>query len=86
MRLGHIVVVTNRGLHTASINSQPEPGHARLVDITREVPAEAFYLYDPDSALVLARPITSTTRSHEAEFGVDGTATFRMAKGRSKPS
>src|SRR5262249_46086480 len=45
---GHIVTVTNRGLHTtASWNSQQNRLTPDSPDIvTRELPAEAFYLYD----------------------------------------
>ena len=50
-RLGHVVSVTNRGLHTtASVNSQQNRLTPDWPDIvTREVPGEAFYLYDLDT-------------------------------------
>ena len=51
-RSGHAVVVTNRGLHTtSSVNSQQNRLTPDWSDtVTREVPAEAFYLYDPDTS------------------------------------
>ena len=49
--LGHVVAVTNRGLHTtSSVNSQQNRLTPDWPDtVTREVPGEAFYLYDPDT-------------------------------------
>src|SRR5262249_61211092 len=46
---GHVVAVTNRGLHTtASVNAQQNRLTPDWPDtVTREVPGEAFYLYDP---------------------------------------
>ena len=48
--LGHVTAVTNRGLHTtSSVNSQQNRLTPDWPDIvTREVPAEAFYLYEPE--------------------------------------
>ena len=84
--LGHVAVVTNRGLHTSSsVNSQQNrltPDWADIV--TREIPGEAFYLYDPDEQEWYSptyHPLNDAGASHEAEFGVDGTATFHMARG-----
>ena len=89
--LGHVAVVTNRGLHTSSsVNSQQNrltPDWADIV--TREIPGEAFYLYDPDEQEWYSptyHPLNDAGASHEAEFGVDGTATFHMAREQSKPS
>ncbi len=84
--LGHAVVVTNRGLHTtSSVNAQQNRLTPDWSDIvTREVPGEAFYLYDPDAGQWYSptyHPLNDAGASHEAEFGVDGTATFRMARG-----
>ncbi len=83
--LGHVMVVTNRGLHTSSsVNSQQNrltPDWADIV--TREIPGEAFYLYDPGEQEWYSptyHPLNDAGASHEAEFGVDGTATFRMAR------
>src|SRR5262249_40174697 len=84
--LGHVVVVTNRGLHTtSSVNAQQNRLTPDWSDIvTREVPGEAFYLYDPDGGEWFSptyHPLNDAGASHEAEFGVDGTAAFRMGGG-----
>ncbi len=84
--LGHVVVVTNRGLHTtSSVNAQQNRVTPDWSDtVTREVPGEAFYLYDPDSREWFSptyHPMDDPDAAHEAEFGVDGTATFRMTRG-----
>ena len=84
--LGHAVVVTNRGLHTtSSVNSQQNRLTPDWSDTaTREVPAEAFYLYDPDTSEWFSptyHPLNDARASHEAEFSVDGSATFRMRRG-----
>jgi cyclic beta-1,2-glucan synthetase len=83
--LGHIVVVTNRGLHTsASVNAQQNRLTPDCPDtVTREVPGEAFYLYDPDRREWFSptyHPLNDPLAAHEAEFSVDGSATFRMAR------
>jgi cyclic beta-1,2-glucan synthetase len=83
---GHIVAVTNRGLHTtASVNAQQNRLTPDCPDIvTREVPGEAFYLYDPDARQWFSptyHPLNDASAAHEAEFGVDGSATFRMTRG-----
>jgi cyclic beta-1,2-glucan synthetase len=83
---GHVLAVTNRGLHTsASVNAQQNRLTPDWSDtVTREVPAEAFYLYDPDAREWFSptyHPINDASAAHEAEFGVDGSATFRMTKG-----
>jgi cyclic beta-1,2-glucan synthetase len=84
--LGHVAVVTNRGLHTsASVNSQQNRLTPDWSDIvTREVPGEAFYLYDPDGREWFSptyHPLNNAGLAREAEFGVDGSATFRMKQG-----
>ncbi|HEX8203156.1 MAG TPA: hypothetical protein VF590_21955, partial [Isosphaeraceae bacterium] len=84
--LGHIVSVTNRGLHTtASVNAQQNRLTPDWPDVvTREVPAEAFYLYDPEAREWFAptyHPLNDASAAHEAEFGVDGTASFRTTRG-----
>ncbi len=50
--LGHVLVVTNRGLHTsASVNAQQNRLTPDWSDVvTKEVPSEAFYLFDPATA------------------------------------
>jgi cyclic beta-1,2-glucan synthetase len=82
---GHVVVVTNRGLHTtSSVNAQQNRVTPDWSDtVTREVPAEAFYLFDPDRGEWYSptyHPLNDPDARNEAEFGVDGSATFRMAR------
>ena len=62
--LGHVVVVTNRGLHTtSSVNSQQNRLTPDWSDtVTREVPGEAFYLYDPDAAGMVLADVSSAER------------------------
>jgi cyclic beta-1,2-glucan synthetase len=84
--LGQTVMVTNRGLHTsASGNSQQNRITPDWPDtVTREVPSEAFYLYDIDTNEWFSptyHPINDNEASYLSEFSVDGTATFRMIKG-----
>ena len=84
--LGHVVVVTNRGLHTtSSVNSQQNRVTPDWSDIvTRELPGEAIYLHDPQSGEWFSptyQPLNDASAAHEAEFGVDGSATFRMTRG-----
>lgn len=82
---GHIISVTNRGLHTtANGNSQQNRLTPDWPDIvTREVPAEAFYLYDPDRREWFSptyHPLNDARPLHQVDFGVDGTATYRMTR------
>ncbi|HTK73932.1 MAG TPA: hypothetical protein VL371_01675, partial [Gemmataceae bacterium] len=84
--LGHVVAVTNRGLHTtSSVNSQQNrltPDWADIV--TREVLGEAIYLYDPDRRQWFSptyHPLNDPDAWHQVEFGVDGTAKFHMLHG-----
>ncbi|WP_165073823.1 GH36-type glycosyl hydrolase domain-containing protein [Paludisphaera rhizosphaerae] len=84
--LGHIMVVTNRGLHTsASVNAQQNRLTPDWSDIvTKEVPSEAFYLHDPATGEWFSptyHPLNDPEAATESEFGVDGTAVFRMSKG-----
>ncbi len=84
--LGHFVSVTNRGFQTTSSgNSQQNRITPDWPDtVTREVPPEAFYLFDPESKEWYSptyQPLNDDAASYESEFGVDGTATFRMSKG-----
>lgn len=85
-RLGHVTVVTNRGLHTSSNgNSQQNRLTPDCPDtVTRELPGEAFYLYDPERGQWYSptyHPLNDATAEHGVEFGVDGTATYRMRQG-----
>ncbi len=84
--LGHFVSVTNRGFQTTSSgNSQQNRITPDWPDtVTREVPPEAFYLFDPESKEWFSptyQPLNDAGASYESEFGVDGTATFHMKKG-----
>src|SRR5439155_629717 len=83
--LGHIVSVTNRGLHTtANTNSQQNRLTPDWPDtVTREVPAEAFYLYDPDRGEWFSptyHPLNDARATNEVKFSVDGSATYRMTR------
>lgn len=83
---GHVLCVTNRGLHSsASVNAQQNCLTTDWADIvTRELPSEAFYLFDRDDGAWYSptyEPLRDSTAIHRAEFSVDGTASFRMEKG-----
>ena len=84
--LGHTVMVTNRGLHSsASVNSQQNRITPDWPDtVTKEVPSEAFFLHDPASGEWFSptyHPLNDPEAEVESDFGVDGTAIFRMSKG-----
>ncbi len=84
--VGHVVCVTNRGLHcSASVNAQQNRLTTEWADIvTREVPSEAFYLFDETDGAWYSptyEPRRDDAAQHRVEFGVDGTATYRMEKG-----
>jgi len=84
--LGHVVALTNRGLQTTSSgNSQQNRITPDWSDtVTREVPPEAFYLYDPATEEWFSptyHPINDAESHHEVDFGVDGTAIYHMTKG-----
>jgi cyclic beta-1,2-glucan synthetase len=82
---GQVVSVTNRGLSTSSsVNAQQNRLTPDWPDIvTREVPAEAFYLYDLDSREWFSptyHPCNDHQATYETEFSVDGTATYHMTR------
>src|SRR5262249_9153167 len=82
---GHVVSVTNRGLHTtSSVNAQQNRLTPDWPDtVTREVPSEAFYLHDPQRREWYSpthHPVDDPRARHEAAFSVDGIATFRMTR------
>ena len=84
--VGHSVMVTNRGLHTScNGNSQQNRLTPDWPDtVTKEVPAEAIYLYDPDRNKWYSptyHPLNEKSAENKAEFGVDGTAVFHMSHG-----
>ena len=83
---GHILCVTNRGLHcSASDNAQQNRLTAEWADtVTREIPAEAFYLFDEAEQAWYSptyEPLRDDAARCLADFSLDGTATFRMEKG-----
>lgn len=82
----HSVMVTNRGLHTScNGNSQQNRLTPDWPDtVTKEIPTEAIYLYDISGKEWYSptyHPLNDSSAKHESEFGVDGTAIFRMTKG-----
>ncbi len=82
----HSVMVTNRGLHTScNGNSQQNRLTPDWPDtVTREIPSEAIYLYEPESREWYSpthHPLNDRAAKNECEFSVDGTAVFRMSKG-----
>lgn len=83
----HSVMVTNRGLHTScNGNSQQNRLTPDWPDtVTKEIPTEAIYLYDTYSKEWYSptyHPLNDNSAKYESEFGVDGTAIFRMTKGK----
>jgi cyclic beta-1,2-glucan synthetase len=85
--LGHVLCVTNRGLHTStSLNAQQNQLTTDWADtVTNELPSEIFYLYDVDERRWLSPtylPLRDAEAEYETDFGVDGTATFRMKRGK----
>ncbi len=85
--LGHVLCVTNRGLHTsASLNAQQNRLTTDWADtVTNELPSEIFYLYDVGERRWLSPtylPLRDAEAEYETNFGVDGTATFRMKHGK----
>lgn len=82
----HSVMVTNRGLHTScNGNSQQNRLTPDWPDTaTKEIPTEAIYLYDQVSNNWYSptyHPLNDKKAKYESEFGVDGTAVFRMSSG-----
>ncbi|MCX5667634.1 MAG: hypothetical protein NTY34_04900, partial [Candidatus Omnitrophica bacterium] len=82
----HSVMVTNRGLHTScNGNSQQNRLTPDWPDtVTKEIPTEAIYLYDAGNKEWYSptyHPLNDRSAKHKSEFGVDGTAIFRMTKG-----
>ncbi|MBI4549530.1 MAG: hypothetical protein HY714_01205 [Candidatus Omnitrophica bacterium] len=82
----HSVMVTNRGLHTScNGNSQQNRLTPDWPDtVTKEIPTEAIYLHDPETREWFSptyHPLNKPNAQFESEFGVDGTAIFRMTEG-----
>jgi cyclic beta-1,2-glucan synthetase len=85
--LGHVLCVTNRGLHTsASLNAQQNRLTTDWADtVTNELPSEIFHLYDVGERCWLSPtylPLRDAEAGYETDFGVDGTATFHMKRGK----
>ena len=83
---GHVVALTNRGLQTTSSgNAQQNRITPDWSDtVTREVPPEAFYLFDPSTSEWFSptyHPLNDADAQHTVDFSVDGTATYHMTKG-----
>jgi cyclic beta-1,2-glucan synthetase len=83
--MGHVVAVTNRGLHTsASVNAQQNrltPDRANLTG--EQVPSEAIYLYDEQSDEWFSpcyEPLKDRAADYIADFSLDGSAVFNMKK------
>jgi cyclic beta-1,2-glucan synthetase len=82
--LGHVMVVTNRGLHcSTSGNSQQNRLTADWADTTTRENASEVILFtvDGETYSPTFEPLRDTEAEYEARFSVDGTATFRMRKG-----
>lgn len=83
---GHVLCVTNRGLHTsASGNAQQNRLTTDWADLVgREMPSEAFYLYEPEKEEWYSptyEPLRDDKAKHDVCFGLDGSAVFKMQKG-----
>jgi cyclic beta-1,2-glucan synthetase len=83
--LGHVLCVTNRGLHTsASGNAQQNRLTTDWADlVTRELPAEAFYIYDESAKAWFSptyEPLRDPAARHDVRFSLHGSATFTMRK------
>ena len=91
-RLGHVVAVTNRGLHTtSSVNAQQNRLTPDWPDtVTREVPGEAFYLYDPETGEWFSptyHPLNDPEAVHEVRVQRRRHGHLpHDARGRSRPS
>jgi len=82
---GHVMVVTNRGLHTSSNgNAQQNRLTPDWADtVTQEVPSEAFYLLDLDTKEWFSptwHPLNDARATHDVEFSAEGFATYRMTR------
>ncbi|MFO1491459.1 MAG: glycosyl transferase family 36, partial [Kiritimatiellia bacterium] len=82
---GHVLAVTNRGLHASSSwNAQQNRLTPDWADTTtRELPGEAIYLHDPAEGQWYSpafEPLRQTDARHDVEFRADGTAVYRMSR------
>src|ERR1039458_434443 len=85
--LGHVLCVTNRGLHTsASLNAQQNRLTTDWADtVTAELPSEIFYLSDVGERRWLSPtylPLRDAEAEYETDFGVNGTARLHMKRGK----
>jgi len=84
--LGHIVAVTNHGLHSsASGNAQQNRLTPDWADLTGDqIPSEAIYLYDEQTGDWFSPcfdPLKDKIAAHDVLFSLDGSAVFKMKKG-----
>ncbi len=84
--LGHVVSVTNRGLHCSTNgNAQQNRLTTDWADVTgQQMPAEAIYLYDEATGEWFAPtydPLKDNDARQDVRFGLDGSAVFKMEKG-----
>jgi len=82
---GHVLCVTNRGLHCSSNgNAQQNRLTTDWADLVgRELPAEAFYIYEEESGQWFSptyEPLRDNTAKHDVRLGLDGSAVFAMQK------
>jgi len=83
--LGHVVSVTNRGLHcSANGNAQQNRLTTDWADTTgQQMPSEAIYIYDEVAKEWFAPtydPLKDNEAKHEVFFSLDGSAVFKMEK------
>ncbi len=82
--LGHVLCVTNRGLHTsANGNSQQNRLTPDWADtVACELPGEVIYLFDVDDERWHSptfEPLRDCDANYDVDYSVDGSATFRMS-------
>ncbi|MBL7077455.1 MAG: hypothetical protein ISS31_08280 [Kiritimatiellae bacterium] len=81
----HVLCVTNRGLHCSSNgNAQQNRLTTDWADLVgRELPAEAFYIYEEEAGQWFSptyEPLRDNSAAHDVRFGLDGSAVFTMQK------
>jgi len=76
----------SRTATSASLNAQQNRLTTDWADtVTEELPSEIFHLYDVGERRWLSPtylPLRDAEAEYETDFGVDGTATFRMKRGK----
>jgi cyclic beta-1,2-glucan synthetase len=83
--LGQSTLVTNRGLHsTTSVNSQQNRLTPDWADtVTRELPGEAFYIYEPQAEQWYSptyHPLNDASANCSARFSANGKAIFESSR------